>query len=159
MRSEVRSRFPQGCLEEAWDWCLTAHTAKSAHEINVLSDSDDLENIYKWGSCHAAQCTAGDRILNDWVRLAFFLQCFELNDATGWLLIWFGWRLVIVLECKWKMRHKGLAVVFGVGEILFFVFPEMAGNCGCYDWELGYRPGVSAKVLLNNWLFYGVSSS
>lgn len=68
----LRSRFPEGYLKEAWDWCLTTHTAKYAHEIKVLSDSDDLENAFKWGSCHAAQCTAGDGILHDWVCLAFF---------------------------------------------------------------------------------------
>lgn len=116
----LRSRFPQGYLKDALDWCLTTHTTKYAHEIKVLRDSDDIENTFKWGSCHAAQCTAGDRILHDWVCHAFFSSVLWVKWCSWAIVIWFGWRLVIVLECKWKMRNKGLAVVCGFWEMFCF---------------------------------------
>lgn len=70
----LRSRFARDYWKEAWDWCLTTHTAKYAHDIKVLSNSDVIENTLKWGSCRAAQCTAGNRILHDWVCLLFFFS-------------------------------------------------------------------------------------
>lgn len=56
------------------------------------------------------------------VGIAFFLQCFKW---WNWVIVtWFGWRLVIVLECKWKMRNKDLAEVCGFWEILHLVFQK-----------------------------------
>lgn len=90
----LRSRFPHG----HWKETCTTHTDKCAQEMKVLSHRSDTENTIKWGCCHAAQCSAGDRVLHDWVCLAFWLQCFELKWWNWEDITWFGWRLLIVLE-------------------------------------------------------------
>lgn len=96
----LRSRFPQGHWQEAWDWCVTTHTDKCAQEMKVLSHGGDTENTFKWGCCHAAQCSAGDRIVHDWVCLAFCLKCFELK--------WWNWKWepLGLAEGSWSYLSK-----------------------------------------------------
>lgn len=79
----LRSRFPQGHWQEAWNWCVTTHTDKCAQEMKVLSHGGDTEIHLNEAAVMlpSAQQVTGLFMIE--CALLFVFNALSLNDGTG----------------------------------------------------------------------------